>query len=225
MDNGWQRVSVSYTPTAGGTYTVGVRMQNCAGYAFADDFQLEEGDAASSLNLLQNGAFDIGSSGVDWIINANCAVVSLDAGETKGGTGGPGTNAVRLSGNVGEQRRVSQNVTVNAPAGSTFLVSGWAKANAAPSFNSDTTNPAATERFFGLCITITYADSTSEKQYIPCCTDTSNWQYVTGTIVPKEANMSKAIAAVQVAPAYDNNLPGFAYFDNLSLRMEPVQTY
>ena len=42
--------------------------------------------------------------------------------------------------------------------------------------------------------------------------------------MPSEANQNKAITSVTVVAAYDNNA-NTAYFDNISLRLEPSQTY
>ena len=52
----------------------------------------------------------------------------------------------------------------------------------------------------------------------------SDWQERSGILMPSEANQNKTIASVTVVAAYDNNV-NTAYFDNISLRLEPSQTY
>ena len=57
VDEGWVRLSVTFTPTVSGAATVGVYNDGLNGLFYADDFQLEEGEAVSNLNLVENGSF------------------------------------------------------------------------------------------------------------------------------------------------------------------------
>lgn len=88
-----------------------------------------------------------------------------------------GGKEITVVGNTVAEKRATQTVMLNAPAGSTFHVSAWAKANAAPSYNSKSTNPDWDERFFGLYIVLVYTDNTAESQHIPANTDTTEWQF------------------------------------------------
>ena len=231
LQHGWQRLTYTFTAKASGSYTVGVQMRNCAGYAFADDIQLERNadlgagaedvGAAGNLNLLQNSRFDDGFT--DWARTGDWKM-SRQATTKKDAALSTGGKEITVVGNTVAEKRATQTVMLNAPAGSTFHVSAWAKANAAPSYNSKSTNPDWDERFFGLYIVLVYTDNSTESQHIPANTDTTEWQFVTGTVTPKQANLGKTISSIRVAADYSNNF-GTATFDDFSLRLEPVQTY
>lgn len=57
IEDGWQRVHVTYTPTTTGTYRMAAIQENAYLYGYFNDFQLKKGEAASNVNLLQNGWF------------------------------------------------------------------------------------------------------------------------------------------------------------------------
>ena len=128
IESGWQRVSATYTPASDGTYRFLFRLSGCTGTAYLDDVQLEQADAASTYNLIQNGSFEFGTSAwdtSDWQTNnAACAQPAEQRF---------GTHAARITGKQDGRARVSQRVTLNCSSDTTFLLSGWALAQyAAP---------------------------------------------------------------------------------------------
>ena len=79
------------------------------------------------------------------------------------------------------------------------------------------------KRYFGLIAEIIYTDtSTAETQSVPFEWSSTDWQCSVGTIVPKRSG--KTVKNIHIYCAYDYN-SGTAWFDNISLRQEPVQTY
>ena len=56
IENGWMCIFVSYTPTASGSYRVGICLDNAKGSVDVDDMQLERGEAPNAYNLLQNSS-------------------------------------------------------------------------------------------------------------------------------------------------------------------------
>ena len=224
IESGWQRVSATYTPASDGTYRFLFRLSGCTGTAYLDDVQLEQADAASTYNLIQNGSFEFDTAAwdtSDWQTNnAACAQPAEQRF---------GTHAARITGKQDGRARVSQRVTLNCSSDTTFLLSGWALAQyAAP-------NPAREcgecgkddedkkeVRYFGLIAEITYSDDTSEWQSVPFEWSTTDWQCAVGTIVPKQSG--KTVSHINVYCAYDFN-SGTVWFDNIALRQEPVQTY
>ena len=177
---------------------------------YLDDLQLEQAEAASTYNLLQNASFEFGDAG--WNLQGGSAA----AAETKFGA-----KAMTMQGSYNGILHVSQPVALNCSSDTTFLLSGWAQAdyaapNAALEFGSGT-------RYFGLIAEIFYVGvSEPERQSVPFSWATADWQCAVGTIVPKESG--KTIRRIIVYCAFDHN-SGTARFDNLSLRQEPVQTY
>ena len=215
IESGWQRVSATYTPASDGTYRFLFRLSGCTGTAYLDDVQLEQADAASTYNLIQNGSFEFDTSAWDtsnWQTNnAACAQPTEQRF---------GTHAARITGKQDGRARVSQRVTLNCSSDTTFLLSGWALAQyAAPNPAREFSNGA---RYFGLIAEITYSDDTSETQSVPFEWSTTDWQCAVGTIVPKQSG--KTVSHINVYCAYDFN-SGTVWFDNIALRQEPVQTY
>ena len=209
IENGWQRVTATFTAPAA-SCRIAFRMRGCTGTAYLDDLQLEQAEAASTYNLLQNASFEFGDAG--WNLQGGSAA----AAETKFGA-----KAMTMQGSYNGILHVSQPVALNCSSDTTFLLSGWAQAdyaapNAALEFDGST-------RYFGLIAEIFYVGvEKPEQQSVPFSWATADWQCAVGTIVPKESG--KTIRRIIVYCAFDHN-SGTARFDNLSLRQEPVQTY
>ena len=209
IENGWQRVTATFTAPAA-SCRLAFRMSGCTGTAYLDDLQLEQAEAASTYNLLQNASFEFGDAG--WNLQGGSAA----AADTRFGA-----KAMTMQGSYDGYLHVSQPVALNCSSDTTFLLSGWAQAdyaapNAALEFGSGT-------RYFGLIAEIFYVGvSDPERQSVPFSWATADWQCAVGTIVPKESG--KTIRRIIVYCAFDHN-SGTARFDNLSLRQEPVQTY
>ena len=209
IENGWQRVTATFTAPAA-SCRIAFRMRGCTGTAYLDDLQLEQAEAASTYNLLQNASFEFGDTG--WNLQGGSAA----AAETRFGA-----KAMTMQGSYNGNLHVSQPVALNCSSDTTFLLSGWAQAdyaapNAALEFGSGT-------RYFGLIAEIFYVGvEKPERQSVPFSWATADWQCAVGTIVPKESG--KTIRRIIVYCAFDHN-SGTARFDNLSLRQEPVQTY
>lgn len=209
IENGWQHVTVTFTAPAA-SCRIAFRMRGCTGTAYLDDLQLEQAEAASTYNLLQNASFEFGDAG--WNLQGGSAA----AADTRFGA-----KAMTMQGSYNGNLHVSQPVALNCSSDTTFLLSGWAQAdyaapNAALEFGSGT-------RYFGLIAEIFYVGvDDPERQSVPFSWATADWQCAVGTIVPKESG--KTIRRIIVYCAFDHN-SGTARFDNLSLRQEPVQTY
>lgn len=214
MEDGWQRVSATYTPAGSGNYRFLFKLSGCNGTAYLDDLQLEQAEAASTYNLLQNGSFENTLSG-NWSING-MSKSSLTTTLKPFGTSG-----VKVTGSQNAIRRASQTITLNCSSDTTFLLSGWALAEyAAP---NSVREYGWGKRYFGLIAEIIYTDtSTAETQSVPFEWSSTDWQCSVGTIVPKRSG--KTVKNIHIYCAYDYN-SGTAWFDNISLRQEPVQTY
>lgn len=214
MEDGWQRVSATYTPAKSGTYRFLFKLSGCNGTAYLDDLQLEQAEAASTYNLLQNGSFENTLSG-NWSINGMSKSSLTTTLKPFGASG------MKVTGSQNAIRRASQTITLNCSSDTTFLLSGWALAEyAAP---NSAREYAWGQRYFGQIAEIFYTDtSTAETQSVPFEWSGQDWQCAVGTIVPKRSG--KTVRKIIIYCAYDYN-SGTAWFDNISLRQEPVQTY
>ena len=136
IENGGQRVTATFTAPAA-SCRIAFRMSGCTGTAYLDDLQLEQAEAASTYNLLQNASFEFGDAG--WNLQGGSAA----AADTRFGA-----KAMTMQGSYDGYLHVSQPVALNCSSDTTFLLSGWAQAdyaapNAALEFGSGT-------RYFGL---------------------------------------------------------------------------
>ncbi len=194
--------------------------------------------AASGVNLLQMGGFQfVGTTGsattsgysTYWGENGDTSKFSLVNDSTRGGY------VLKLTVYPSTNFHYSQTVNINASSNSTYILSGWGKAISAMNNgialhgNNDGKTivdgqTSSTAPFFGFIVKIVYADSSlaPEYQYVSFNHDCTDWQYVTGVIVPEEKDQT--VSTMTVSLAYDYNL-NFALFDDVALVQEPVQTY
>ena len=211
IQDGWQRVSASFVAPANAYYTAQFRLSGCTGTAYLDNLQLEEAETASTYNLVQDGSFEQANG--TWTLASG---MSLD-----NSSGTPfGSNALYVEGNTVAALNGSQVIYLNVPASTSFLLSGWAKGSSAPNAVEEYSD--TTDRFFGLIVTIVYTDGTPEYHSVSFSWSSEDWQSVAKAIAPKAPE--KTIDRIYINCAYNNN-SGEAYFDNISLRQEPVQTY
>ena len=213
INGGWERVSLTFTPQVSATYEIGVYDRSMPGNVYIDDLQLEEGEAPSTHNLLENGSFTQGTTG--WS-RGNASAVTTASGGRSG-------NALKVTGSpTAEDRNATQTVPLNQPGSQTYVLSGWARANSVPD-NVTTASDAASDKHkqFGLRAIVTYSDGAKEYHYAPFNPDLTDWQFTSLTIVPKSAG--KTVSGIQVVCAYERNA-NTAYFDDLSLTREAAQT-
>ena len=214
VDSGWVRVSVTFTAAVSDVHTVGVYHDGIVGTFYADDFQLELGDAPSGFNLVENGSMELTSE--SWTMNTGADI-------TADGDVVYGTNALQISGNPESTATYAyQDVPVNLPGSKTYLLSGWVKANAVPD-NVETADDPAQDlnKQCGLRAIVTYSDDSAEYHYVPFNPDLSTWQFVSYTLVPRETE--KTVSTVRIVCAYEGNA-NIALFDNISLVRQIAQT-
>ena len=115
-----------------------------------------------------------------------------------------------------------QDITLNLPGTQTYVLSGWARANAVPDDPSELDNPNDVTKKCGLRATITYSDGATEGHYVAFNSDISNqWQFTSISIVPKQP--TKTVQRIRVTLAYEGNAND-CYFDNIALLREVAQT-
>ena len=229
IDDGWQRVSLTYAPPREIVVRTAVLSKDLgSATAYGDCFRFEESETASSYNLLNCGSFEESDSIEAYKENQKvCGWYYAGNASLSGnaGNGGVlfGNQVLRVDSSNGSHR-ASQSFTFNAPAGSAFLLSGWGKADALPGSVAEMSNK--TEPYFGLIARLYYGDTTekSEVFYLPFDAYSGDWQQRSGILMFSEAHKDKKIIKITIVASYDNNI-NTAYFDNISLRMEPTQTY
>lgn len=225
IDGGWVKLSFSFTAAHDAYHSISICNEGFKGEVFYDDFRMETGNAPTNVNLLDNGALIDGAAG--WKTEGNgTPAVSTN-------TLTSGSKSIQINGNPETAKYVHQTLTLNQPGTQTYVLSGWAKANAVP----DNVNPEKgkeetdeayrerlakdTDKSFGLRAVLTYSDNTKEYFYAPFNADVTDWQFVSLAIVPRK--QEKKVSTIQVYCVYEKNA-NTAYFDNLSLVKEVAQT-
>ena len=208
QENGWARISYTFSAPATGEYLVGVETGGFTGSYYVDDMQLDRGDTAGVRNLVLNpkpskaGFWGLGSGASYDAESASpfgAGVLKLD--------GGPETLAM-----------AAQDVPINGKGG-TYLVSGWAKANAVGRTGTD----YGSEPYFGMIAAVYYAGESGEEWHlIPFNKDYTQWQYASGIVIPRQSE--KTVETIKLYLIYSQN-GNTAYFDNLSIVAEPCSSY
>ncbi|MBR5285489.1 MAG: RHS repeat-associated core domain-containing protein [Clostridia bacterium] len=201
INNGWRRISITKMFASAGSYSVDARLEDASGTAYIDCIQLEKSETPSDFNFVDNGGFEA--------IRKWSGSYTLVSGKI-------GSYGAKLNGNPTAQNRLSQTIPVNAPLNTTFMLSGWAKANSVDVSKDD--------RKFGLLATLNYSDGTSNEQYVSFNADNVNWQYATLAIVPNPDNTAATVDSITISVCYDHNA-NTAIFDDIALTVEPSQTY
>ena len=163
----------------------------------------------SGTELLKNGT--ISGSG-NWNMGDGASITTSVSRDSSGG-------AIQIKGNWKNQNgNAWQDVSLNNPASTTYILSGWARADAIP----DTATPAGSADYdqfkqFGMRVLIYYSDGKYEYQYVPFCPDLTPWQFASMAIVPKRgAESGLKVTKIKVLLAYEKNA-NTACFDNISL--------
>lgn len=215
-DSQWERLSVSFTAPVSGSYSFMIQAQGLTGEFYADDFQLEEGEAPASYNLVTNGNMDRSDSWQYW-------------GQMTYGWEGS-DRYLRLQGAPTSDACAWQDIKLMQPSSQTYVLSGWAWADSVPDNDDAFENEnyaSDTVKRFGLQAILHYQDDSNaetqdkEYHYVPFCPDIHDWQFAAMTIVPKQEN--RTVSYIQVVLAYEKNANA-VWFDDISLVKEVAQT-
>ncbi len=216
VSRGWEKVSVTFTPETSGTYYMAFLQDKADGTAYCDDLLLEKGEAASEINLVQNGRFSQLVNGKPDFWTANKYTITNEHP-----TGQPNSKSMHIGSTMNGYARTHQVIPLNLPADeATFLLSGWGKATSVGGTARKHVN--GWERYFGLVAEIAYTDGTTENQYVSFNGDYADWQFASGVIVPGKRD--EWVKEITVRCAYDYNA-NEAYFTDISLVLEPAETY
>ncbi|MBQ3011166.1 MAG: DNRLRE domain-containing protein, partial [Oscillospiraceae bacterium] len=211
VQNGWRRIHVTKTFTTAGNYTVRLRFANANGMAYFDCVQLEKASVPSDYNLLSDSS--VRTSNV-WTGNYTSSTVDSER-----------SHVGIINGSCTETQSAIQTVIVDAPQTTTFMLSGWAKANSVLIPIPGKSDAAYAEnRSFGLCATLTYSNGSTEAHYVAFNPDITEWQYAAMAIVPQTKNTDLNVESVTVEVVYEHNA-NTMYFDDVCLIVGPAKEY
>ena len=209
IDNGFQHVSICFTLEEGEyieRLTAG--LYRASGTVYIDSLQLEEGNTANPINLIENSSFE-STPGTNSTPSGFFGSHNDNSSGTTTVENYGGNNSYRISGSAGENRSLCQQLVFEGKAGEVYSYGGWVKGNAVP--KKDNTK-------FNMLIHFIFNDNTDEwipKWFNNYVTD---WQFVMDTVIAK-----KDFYAIEIYCCYLNE--NTAYFDNIFLYRDTMQSY
>ncbi len=221
-DDGWVQVSTSITMQADESacsLAAVAGLFNATGTVYIDCVQVEESNLPNRYNFVENGSMDLlfnaNALPTQWSelsgTSAGSGVSASVNDETSISRGGPG--ALKVSGSATSPRGYKTTVKVKGDKGDSFVLSGWAKADAAAQ------KDGYTNRTFALAAKIAYTDGTTETKTFDFNPYVHDWQFVSGVVVAE-----KDYTSMEVRALYDYNV-NTAYFDGLQLYLDNAQSY
>ena len=131
INNGWRRLSASIKIPAGTTkLTVYMCLRNATGEAYFDSMQLEKGEVPTSVNLLENSSFEKQNSNgtpAGWTSAGNCDIV---VDKVTSASFKDGSKSIVINGVANLSKGYKQTIPVQPNENDTYIVSGWAMADA-----------------------------------------------------------------------------------------------
>jgi RHS repeat-associated protein len=187
--------------------------------AYFDNVQISKGFVDTRYNSVSNNSFENDILG--WTVSG--ATVSA-IGETGVLSEILGSKAIQINGDAGIDNQVNQKISyVNGYNGRSFMIGGWAKADAVPNKGYLVGEFLQRDnRFFGLIVILEMAaeipgPNVFESFYFPFNPAIEDWQYQMNTI-----NIDRTIFSARIYASYNGE--GIAYFDNIQLFQEDLST-
>lgn len=231
INDGWHRLSVTITLPADCTeLRVYLCLRNMIGTAYFDGIQLERNASTHPFNLLENASFERSSSGMptDWT-GTNISFSTSGSTVTQGittATKKEVASSLMIQGDALQDKYISQVIPVAGNPDDTYIISGWAKANAVSDTQHGNTR-------FEISVYVTYqaTDGSSYIEEKPAAYFNStlpldnSYQYTAQAFSLRSYDHPEYVPlsiVIQPRYAYQANT---AYFDFLQLIREPVPTY
>ena len=212
INNGWRRVSVTFTvPTNATGSQIAMLLYNGTGTAYFDAVQVEKGDTVSPYNLLNNSGMEFGDE-TSW------SPVSMDAAD--GATteaAHSGSYSYKVTGSADVHKYFVQEIPVSGSVYDTYIVSAWAKADAAPDRDE--------EREFKIDIKITYTDDTVLWKKAHFNSTVTGWQQLVFAFdLNGTGNSTKTPKMLRVGMCYEKQV-NTLYYDDIQIIKDESQAY
>ena len=220
INNGWRRVSLTFTvPENSSKSRIQLALRAATGTAYFDAVQVEQYNVPNTYNMLENASFEkyTGNLPTGWAGNA--LTVANDADFKDATQYRHGAYSFRIRGDAEANKELYQSVPVSGSENDTYIVSGWARANAVPENNDNT-------RRFKISIQVKYTDGTSVwKLPAEFNRSISDWQFASAAFnLSDETSANKTPSAVVIYLRYHQQA-NTAYFDNIQLIKDVAQSY
>jgi RHS repeat-associated protein len=216
----WKKYELTFYVAYPNTINVKLINESNNSDAYFDNIQISEGFVDTRYNPIANNSFESGT--FNWTLNGATVVNISESGILHDILGG---KALKIDGDGGVNKQAYQTITDLVTSGETYVVGGWAKANAVPNKGYVDGSEKSDGRFFGYiikftCIPSEFGDPSQPYPvyiYMPFDTSIEDWQYqMHSFLVPQFA------VNIEIFARYNGE--GTAYFDNIQLYHDDLST-
>ena len=218
IDNGWRRISATITVPQDIKYLrANLAIKSATGTAYFDGIQLEQTSIANSYNMIENCSFEKSANNLP----TNWTGEKLTLSDSADGISPArkyGTSSFRFAGGTAAQKKLIQEVNVSGTENDTYIISGWAKADAVPA--------TSTSRKFQISVEVCYSDGTS-KYKTPALFNpaVSDWQYTSHAFTLSDGTSAvKTPVKIKVHLGFFNQA-NKGYFDGIQLIKDVSNSY
>ncbi len=217
INNGWRRLSITFTVPTGATSTrINLAIRKSTGTAWFDGIQVETGTSVNKFNMIENSSMELATSEFSTSWRENNLTTSDVVVKTINRVG---DNSFKMVGNAGLNKELVQDIDVKGKEGDSYIISGWASANAVPKNSSDTNK-------FKISTKITYSDG-SEVWKLPAefNYNISGWQYTAQSFDLDDGTSTvKSPVQISIYLRYYQQA-NTVYFDDIQLIKDDVAVY
>ena len=208
VDNGWERLSVTFTLPSAQTVTVWAGLYLATGTVWFDCLQLEQGNVANKVNILCNSGFEQVSSNKpsSWNLGSTATASSTQAKF--------GSRSAVMTGQIGVNQHFLQGIYVSGQEGDVFSLSGWVKADALPG------------RQARIAAAVLYNTGSAKWVTLDINPYVSDWQYLHGIVSTDDQDSSTNRTYREIhlyIMYYDQANP--LYIDGLQFTKDNGQSY
>ena len=218
MDNGWRRISATITvPQDVKFLRANLAIKSATGTAYFDGIQVEQSGVANHYNMIENSSFERSANNLP----ENWTGQNLTLSDSVDGISPAykyGSSSFRFAGGASAQKQLIQEVNISGSENDTYIVSGWAKAEAVPA--------TSTNRKFQISIEVCYSDGTS-KYKMPALFNpsVSGWQYTSYAFTLSDGTSAvKTPVKIKVHLGFFNQV-NKGYFDGIQLIKDVANSY
>ena len=212
INSGFEHISITFTLNPGETIlraTAG--LYNASGTVYIDSLQLESGDTANQINLIDNSSFErnggLASTPSSWSINYGDSHSGSTLENSRDGSW-----SYKICGSLNESRYITKQIPQSGKNGDVYKLGVWAKAKSIPQTSWH-------EQVFKFTACLYYTDGTSEWFDYDFNTMVQDGQFGHKTIVAK-----KDYNSIGIYLGYYVNCQE-AYFDDIFLYRDTAQSY
>ena len=216
INGGWRRLTLTFkVPADSVKVRLNLALRGTTGTAYFDAVQLEEYNIVNTYNMLENPSLEsyTGALPTSWTGSG------LTSPDVKTADARTGSYAFKITGDPSKEKLLYQSVNVTGSEEDTYIVSGWAKGNAA--LEEDGNN-----KKFKLSVKVVYSDGTSIwKRAADFNSAVSDWQFTSSAFTLSDGTSAKKTPAkIEVYINYSNQI-NTAIFDNIQLIKDVAQSY